>query len=178
MANYSVTNSTTYATQPANVATYTAQAALVPSNAAFTNTTTISGLKRFRIYDVLVGTNGTPADNFVEWSIDRVTAMSTAVWVGSVSSVSSKFALDVADQGFSAFATVNCSAPSSTAFTVGLQTFYVGVNQRASYRWVASPGGEIVSPGVSSATGLAGLALSSRSAAYTGTSTVTVMFSE
>jgi hypothetical protein len=52
------------------------------------------------------------------------------------------------------------------------------VNQRASYRWVAAPGSEIVYPANTSATGNNALSLQARSAAYTGTVTGAVMVSE
>jgi hypothetical protein len=41
----------------------------------------------------------------------------------------------------------------------------IPVNSRASYRWVAAPGGELVVP----ATDVTGLGLRAKSAAYTGT---------
>lgn len=179
MANYAITNSTNFTTQPNLTTTYTGLLALAASSGSFVSAPTITGLKRGKIYDLLVGTNGTPADNYVEWVVNRATIGSCLVWVGIMSSVSSQFALDVADQGFSAGAICNTSAPSSTAYTaVGQQVFYCGVNQRASYRWVAAPGGELVWAAVSSASGPNALSLAARSAAYASTATATIHFSE
>jgi hypothetical protein len=137
----------------------------------------VTGFRRGKLYDILIGTNGTPADNYMEFAIARATVGTTLTWVGTVSSVSSGFGLDEADTGFSAFVTMNASAETNVAATLG-QPFYVGINQRASYRWVAAPGSEIVYPAVSSGTGSNGLALKVRSGGYTSTVTGTLMFQE
>ncbi len=179
MANYAITNSTAYATQPNLATTYTGLLAVQASSGSMITAPTVLGLKRGRIYDILVGTNGTPADNFVEWSVNRITIGGSLTWVGPLSSISSQLSLDVADAGFSALAICNTSAPSTTAYTTnGVQAFYVGVNQRASYRWVAAPGSELVWPAVSTGTGLGGFSLGARSAAYASTATATILFSE
>jgi len=184
MANYGVTNSSQFGAQAATGSTYSALIAVAASTAGAGgynagSGVTYSAFRRGKLYDLLVGTNGTPNDNAMEWIIHRVTVGATLAWVGSVSSVSSNFALDQADVNFGAFCTVNASGNSSTVFTLVQQPpWYVGVNQRASYRWVAAPGSEIVWPAVSSATGGNGLALGVRSAAYTLTATGTIMFTE
>lgn len=120
--------------------------------------------RRIKIYDVLIGTNGTPADNFIEWDISRVTTNSTATSITPPP-------LDAADAVSVTTATIN----SSTQGTISVPNqFYVGVNQRASYRWVAAPGSELVSPATSSA----GFQLRARSGGYTGTATGTIYFEE
>ena len=176
MANYGLANSSQWGGQ---LAVGTSYSGLVSVAASTANQGATTGLRRGKIYDLLVGTNGTPADNAMEWAVHRVTDTSQ-VYVGNVSSVSSFFALDLADAGFSAHAGVNSTNPSSTvyAFVGAPIPWYVGVNQRASYRWVAAPGSEIIYPAVSSATGGNGLLLSVRSGGYTGTATATVMFQE
>jgi len=178
MANYGITNSTNYTTQPNMTTTYTPLVAIAASSLTFVNPPTFSGLRRGKIYDILVGTNGTPADNFIEWVCQRATIGATATFLGSLSSGSSQFSLDLADAGFSAFVTVNATATTSALWTTQQPAWYAGVNQRASYRWVAAPGSEIVYPAVSSNTGSNGLAFGARSAGYTGTGTITVLFQE
>jgi hypothetical protein len=180
MANFAIANSTNFTSQPSLGAVYTGLIGIAASSGGIANPPTNTGLRRGKIYDILIGTNGVPADNFIEWIVQRVTAATTAVWTGSISSVSSQFALDPADAAFAAFATVNTTANSSTAFISSgfQQPFYLAANQRASYRWVANPGSEIVYPAVSSATGGNGLVLSARSGGYTGTAGCTIMFSE
>ncbi len=180
MANYGISNSTAAAgsAQLAMGSSYSNLILIAPSSGAMVSNPAAVGLRRGKIYDILVGTNGTPADNFMEFDMARVTAGTTLTWTGSVSSVSSVYDLDLADLGFNALAVINTSAGSSAGSIATAQPWYVGINQRASYRWVAAPGSELVYPAVSSATAGAGLALRARSAAYTGTATGTVLFTE
>jgi hypothetical protein len=131
------------------------------------------GLRRGKLYDLLVGTAGTPADFSYEWEVTRCTFTSTVAWLGSMSSVSSGLPLDLADTGCSAFCMNNSSA--ATNIVVTGQAWYVGINQRASYRWVAAPGSEMVYPVTSSN----GLALQTRSVSGgTATGTGTIYFQE
>lgn len=122
-------------------------------------------LTRAAIYDVLIGTNGTPADNVVEWDISRQTADGTATAVTPVP----------LDGSLRAAGTVGAAnATAEGTITATSSVFYVGVNQRASYRWVAAPGSELIIP----ATNLAGLALRAKSPAYTGTATGSMFHEE
>jgi len=160
MPNYAITNGSTSGggTQQATTTTYVG--ALLGLSCV-----TTTQVRRFKIYDVLIGTNGTPADNFVEWDISRITAASTTTVLAAQP-------LDSAD----AAATTNATVNSSTFGTItsGSNVFYVGVNQRASYRWVAAPGSELVAPATSSN----GFQLRCRSGGYTGTATGTILFQE
>lgn len=151
MANYTATNGSTASagTQQATATAY--GGALLGVNGP------TSAPRRGKIYDLLIGTNGTPADNFMEWDVSRVTTSSTATII-------TPQALDSADAAATTVATVNSSASG----TISVQNvFYVGVNQRASYRWVAAPGSELVWPATSSN----GYQLRTRSGGYTGTAT-------
>lgn len=158
MANFAISNSTLggVGTQQAMTTTYKT---LVCVYASTTGTTSL--VRRGKIYDILVGTNGTPADNAMEFAVSRMTAPST-------SAIISAQPLDMAD----AVMASGCVANSTTegTFTSSAELWYAGINQRASYRWVAAPGSEMVYPATSSA----GLALRARSPAYTGTATGTV----
>ena len=178
MAKFSITNSTNYAAQPATTTTYTPLVVVAASSGSMVSPPTITGLRRGKVYDILLGTNGTPADNALEFIVQRATVGSSTVWVGSVSSVSSQFALDPADAGFASFVTINATATSSTLFTLQQPLWYDGVNQRASYRWVCAPGSEMVIPAVSSGTGSNGLVFGVRSVGYSGTVTMTVWYEE
>jgi len=158
MANFTATNgsSASAGTQQALATTY--GGAILGLNAP------VTAPRRGKVYDLLIGTNGTPADNFVEWDISRVTTSSTATII-------TPQALDPADAAATTVTTVN----SSAAGTVSIQNIlYVGVNQRASYRWVAAPGSELVWPATSSN----GFQLRARSGGYTGTATGDWMFQE
>ena len=80
--------------------------------------------------------------------------------------------VDPADATSVTTTTVNSSSPGT--ITANSNVFYLGINQRASYRWVAAPGGELVSPATSSA----GFQIRTRSGGYTGTATATIHFQE
>lgn len=157
MANYAASNSTSsVGTSQAVAATYKTLVSVTGAQSA---------PRRGKIYDVLVGTNGTPADNYMQWAIQRVTVPSTGTAITPPP-------LDPAD----AAATTVTVANSTTEGTVtaGSDQFYVGVNQRASYRWVAAPGSELVWP----ATSCAGYVLRVLSGGYTGTATGEIQFQE
>ena len=159
MANYALTNGSTSnaGTEQPTATTYV--------GAILGVTGANSAPRRVKIYDILIGTNGTPADNFMEWTVDRVTLASTAT-------AATPLPLDTGD----AAAVSTCTINSSTfgTITAKSQVFYIGVNQRASYRWVAAPGSELVSPATSSA----GFQLRTRSGGYTGTATGNILFQE
>lgn len=156
MANYSANNINAGATQQSIAATYKTLLAL---------TAQTTSLRRFKIYDVLFGTNGVPSDNFMEYDISRQTAAGT-------STASTPNPLDPADAA--AFTVGSANFTAEGTITAASSVFYVGINQRASMRWVAAPGSELVAP----ATNLAGFAFRARSGAYTSTATVTEMFAE
>ncbi len=178
MANYSIVNSTDGGAGQSEQALAATYKTLVLVAASTVSGATISGqLRRGKIYDLLIGTNGTPADNYLEWDVARVTAGATTTnGAGSISSVSSNYTLDPADAGFVGYAMINSSNEGNITPLGSL--WGLGINQRASYRWVCAPGSELVYPAVSSGTGSNGLALRVKSPSYTGTATGTVMFSE
>jgi hypothetical protein len=127
---------------------------------------TTGSLRRGKFYDILIGTNGTPADNFLEWDISRMTADGTG------SSITPN-PLDPADAAALGSAKANYTVESAS-ITANSSLFYVGVNQRASYRWVAAPGSELVYP----ATANNGLVARARSSSYTGTATFKALVEE
>ncbi len=170
MPLYSITNSTNLGqSQPAVTTTDITLIALIASTIA---PAPLIQLCRGKVYDILVGTNGTPADNAMMWSLQRCTAGSTSAYVGYASSVNT--ALDQADALTKSAVITNSSAETGYTYVTTNTPWYVGVNQRASYRWVAAPGSEIVWPATSSA----GVGLRVKSPAYTGTATATVFWSE
>lgn len=158
MANYALTNGSTTGggTQQPTATTYV--------GALLGLTQLAATPRRIKVYDLLIGTNATPADNFLEFDIGRVTAASTTT-------VLAANALDPADAAALTAASVNSSTFGAQA---GNEVWYVGINQRASYRWVAAPGSELVAAAASSV----GFQLRCRSATYTGTATGTLLFQE
>lgn len=159
MADYALTNGSTSGsgTQQATTTTY------VGSLLGVTGAT--SATRRTKWYDLLIGTNGTPADNYMQFTVDRVSGNSSATSY-------TPLPLDPADGA----AVSTCTVNSSTFGTITSDTtlWYVGINQRASYRWVAAPGSELVMPATSSA----GAQLRVLSGGYTGTVTATLLFQE
>ena len=130
--------------------------------------------RRGKIYDVLVGTNGTPADNYMEWDISRFSA--TAILTGTVVTPNP---LDTADSAYLGASVANATTENTYVNNgTGASVFYVGVNQRASYRWVVDPGsvGAIVTP----ATTANGIAIGgiNASAAYSSTYAVSAYYQE
>lgn len=122
-----------------------------------------TSLKRGKLYDVMFGTLGTPADQSYEFDISRQTAASSG------GTTVTPNPLDPADAAAFTVGTANPTGEGTITATSSL--FYLGINQRASYRWVAAPGSEIVWP----ATNLAGLAIRTRSVSG-GTATATAHF--
>lgn len=121
-----------------------------------------TSLKRGKLYDVTFGTIGTPADQTYEFDISRQTAAGTSTAV-------TPNALDPADAA--AFTVGSANFTAEPTITAASSMFYLGINQRASYRWVAAPGSEVLWP----ATNLAGLAMRTRSVSG-GTATATAAF--
>lgn len=179
MANFSVVNTTAIGAGNAQAAIASTYKVMVIANNSTTNTNAnyAGTLKRGFLYDIMMGTNGTPADNYMEYDVIRVTGGTSTPLAGGVSSVSTNFALQTADAAGCANV-VGINSSLETAFTALTEIFYIGVNQRASYRWVAAPGSELVWPAASSATGNNGLAGRARSGAYTGTATMQWIFAE
>lgn len=95
------------------------------------------------VYDVMVGSDATPADNAASYKIQRSTTVGT--WAGSGGAAITPVALDPGDPA--AVTTANqgvCSAGptlTASAFVLGWAQ-----NQRATYRWVAAPGSELKIP--------------------------------
>lgn len=123
---------------------------------SLTAATGATTLRQAWVYDLMVGIYDTPADNVISWKVDRQTSVGTAT-------ASAGAALMVNDAaGLITESNWNTIEGIVTAAT---ELVEVPVNSRASYRWVAAPGGELVVPAVN----VAGLGLRAKSAAYTGT---------
>jgi len=93
--------------------------------------------RRGKIYDIMFGSEATPNDAAILWTFQRYTAAGTSTAV-------TPQALDPADAAFLGQAGENHTIePTYTARAILLN---VPLNQRATYRWVAAPGGELVYP--------------------------------
>jgi hypothetical protein len=180
MPNFTVTNST--AIGGGNVqqnCTTTYKTLIVTGNSSATTATGgFGGNKRGQWFDWQFGTNGTPADNFLEFDITMVTLGTTPSGIVNtlVSSVSSNFGNDTADFSFQTAIQINSTA--EVGISALTEKWYLGINQRASYRLVVNPGSNLIHPANSSGTGTNGLAFRARSGGYTSTLTATVWASE
>lgn len=97
--------------------------------------------RRVKWYDILIGSEATPADNVFLWRFQRCTAAGTSTAVVPQP-------LDPADVATETDAGENHTIePTYTSAAILL---HIGLNQRATFRWVAAPGGELVTPGTAS----------------------------
>lgn len=180
MPNLTITNSTAIGggnVQQAIAPTY--KSLVVTGNSSATTATFgAGGYRRGQWYDWNIGTNGTPADNFMEFDITLVTLGTTPAGITGtlISSLSSNFGCDGADFNFQAALSINSTAEVGVAALT--EKWYLGINQRASYRLVVNPGSNLIYAANSSATGTNGLSMRARSGGYTGTATGTVWLSE
>jgi hypothetical protein len=101
--------------------------------------------RRGKLFDLMFGSEATPADNVFLWQVQRCTAAGTSTGV-------TPFPLDPADAATEADAGENHTVDATV--TANAILLSIPLNQRASYRWVAAPGGELVYP-ATAANGLA-----------------------
>jgi len=103
-------------------------------------TAAASNPRRGKVYDFVIGSEATPADNAFLWSVQRCTTAGTAT-------TATPLALDPAD---STAATLVGGTNHTVDPTGAVETMRVGLNQRATFRWVAAPGSELLIPATAS----------------------------
>ena len=97
--------------------------------------------RRAKIYDLMFGSEASPADNAFLWQIQRSTTAGVSTGV-------TPQPLDPADAATEATAGENHTTDGTlTSLAIILS---IPLNQRASYRWVAAPGGELILPATAS----------------------------
>lgn len=126
-----------------------------------------SANKRPKLNDWIVGASGSPGDNQMLWSVEGFNA-DTA---GTSTSVTPK-PLDPADPPSDTGAEEDYTVEPTSAD--GIPWVEMPVNDRASYRWIASPGGELIIAAT------ANLKMLTRvvGGGYTGVSRATMHFKE
>ena len=97
--------------------------------------------RRGKIYDLIFGSEASPADNAFRYILQRCTALGTSTAV-------TPRPLDPADAATEADAGENHTVEPT--FTANEIVLAVALNQRATFRWVAAPGGELVYPATAS----------------------------
>lgn len=120
-----------FATQCQGVASGTAKALINLFNPAATPT------KRGRIYDILVGSVATPADQAAKFSVNRTTAVGTEAAGFTPNNLDPGGPAGEYDSGVGAFS----AEPTKTS---NKELLVFSLNQRATFRWVAAPGSELV----------------------------------
>jgi hypothetical protein len=104
-------------------------------------TAAAANMRRAKIYDFILGSEATPADNAFLWSIQRCTTAGTA------GTNPTPLALDPGD---SLASTIVAGQAHSVTPTGSTELMAVALNQRATFRWVAAPGGELMIPATAS----------------------------
>ena len=97
--------------------------------------------RRFKLADILFGSEAAPADNAFLWEVNKRTGLPTGG-----SSVTGQ-PLD--DSDTAAPTIVGNQAPTANGSGSG-NKLSIPLNQRATFRWAAQPGREIISPAVAS----------------------------
>jgi len=120
--------------------------------------------RRGKLYELLFGSEASPADNSFLWQVQRCTTAGTSTGVTPT-------ALDSADAV--ALSDVGENHTVTPTLTAGAILLSVPLNQRATFRWVAAPYGELVYP----ATANNGLAIETPTASLVAV-TATMHFEE
>ncbi len=110
----------------------------VTDTTADTTLTIERGGGRIWVYDFTSGFDGTPADFAFVITAQRFGTTDDGTGTDLVPAP-----LDPADSAFAGIVKTNHTA-EPTSYVSAKELFEVAVNQRATYRWVAAPGGEMI----------------------------------
>jgi len=97
--------------------------------------------RRLKLYDLIVGSEASPADNAFLYIVQRCTS------AGTLSAVTPS-PIDPGDAATESDAGENVTIEPT--YTANLVMISLPLNQRATFRWVANPGAEIVTPATAS----------------------------
>ena len=117
--------------------------------------TAAASMRRFALYEAIFGSEATPADVANLWTLNKRTGTATG---GTAPSI---VTLDESDT--LAATLVANQAPTSNGGGTGVK-LSVPLNAKATFRWVAVPGGELIAP----ATASNGIAAATPTAGSTG----------
>lgn len=120
-----------FCTRVASVASGTDKTLLTVFNAAATPTS------RGRIYDLMIGSAATPADQAADFLLNRITAVGTEGSGLTPNNLDPGGPAGAYDSGLGVFSV-------EPTYTAGKVLFAAQLNQRATLRFVAPPGGELV----------------------------------
>jgi len=129
------------------MARYTASGTqtLQPTDDASTDATALtiaaqSTAHRNSIYEIWFGNIGAPADLVSVYTVSRITAATTTAAGTTVT----PGLLDMADRASQSKCLENCT--TKPTYTANQELLEVPLNHRATFRWVAAPGGELITP--------------------------------
>ena len=97
--------------------------------------------RRLKFYDLMFGSEASPADNAFLYIVQRCTALGTSTAV-------TPSPIDPADAATESDAGENHTIEPT--YTANLVLLAIALNQRATFRWVAAPGGELVTTATAS----------------------------
>ena len=100
---------------------------------------------RPKVFDFLLSSDASPADNAADYALQRTTTAGTSTAV-------TPQLLDPGDPA--ATATAGKAHSGEPTYTANALMLHVACNQRATFRWVAVPGREIVLPAAANGLGL------------------------
>ena len=93
-----------------------------------------------RIYEIWFGNIGAPADLVSVYTVSRITAATTTA-AGTTVTPS---LIDLADRASQSKALENCT--TEPTYTANQELLEIPLNHRATFRWVAAPGGDLITP--------------------------------
>ena len=125
-----------------------------------------AALTRAKLYELIFSQGGTPADNVIQWLVRRLTAVGTEGAGVTPTPLDSDAPVAQLDAGED-----HTVEPTYTAATEMLD---FDLNQRATFRFVAAPGGELLIPAAANE----GIGMTPISAAYAGIARVTAHWEE
>ena len=142
-------------------------AAAGPATEEIADISATTTARRVHVYDFVLASSGTPADTGFIWIVQRSTAHGTRGGAVVPAPLDAANAACVADAGQGTYTI-------ATTLTAATELLDMALNLRATFRWVAAPGGEMTIP----ATDNAGLVWICNHASATDAQKVTVHFDE
>ena len=123
---------------------------------------------RAKLYEFTLSTGGVPEDTTVRWTVDRFTV--------APSSGTALTSTPLDPDHPASVTTMLQAATIEGTHTADTEMFDAAFNVRAAYRWVAAPGGELISPNVA-ANGIS-IRVIQGSATYAGIADASLFFEE
>lgn len=120
---------------------------------------------RPRLYEFTFGSSGSPADNAASFLIQRATTVGHSTAFTPV-------ALDSGDPA--AISSAGITYDTGPTLTANAYLYEFGLNQRATFRWIAAPGSEFVVP----ATAANGIMVLNPAVSSTWTAQFVLLFAE